>query len=53
MRTFDGMCLEPVYKLSPRQIKLLRLREKVSRPALLFKNYTIYNKKVGNWRKAR
>ncbi|WP_010599001.1 helix-turn-helix domain-containing protein [Rickettsiella massiliensis] len=32
MRTFDGMCLEPVHKLSPRQIKLLRLREKVSQP---------------------
>lgn len=32
MRTFDGMCLEPVRKLSPRKIKLIRLREKVSQP---------------------
>lgn len=30
MHTFDAMCLPPVRKLSPRQIKLIRLREKVS-----------------------
>ncbi len=32
MHTFDVMCLQPVKKLSPRQIKLIRLREKVSQP---------------------
>jgi putative transcriptional regulator len=32
MRTFDTMCITPVHDLSPRQIKRLRLREKVSQP---------------------
>jgi len=32
MRSFDAMCLPPVKKLSPRQIKQIRLREKVSQP---------------------
>lgn len=32
MRTFDAMCLPPVHKLSPKQIKRIRLREKVSQP---------------------
>lgn len=32
MHTFDAMCLPPVRKLSPREIKNLRLREKVSQP---------------------
>ena len=30
MREFDVLCLPPVEELSPRQIKQLRLREKVS-----------------------
>ncbi|HEV2614569.1 MAG TPA: DNA-binding transcriptional regulator [Gammaproteobacteria bacterium] len=30
MHTFDAMCLPPVHKLSPKQIKSIRLREKVS-----------------------
>lgn len=32
MRTFNAMCLPPVKKLSPTQIKRIRLREKVSQP---------------------
>src|SRR5690349_8835359 len=32
MRTFDAMCLTPVCKLTPNQIKRIRLREKVSQP---------------------
>lgn len=32
MHTFDAMCLPPVKKLSPKQIKHIRLREKVSQP---------------------
>jgi putative transcriptional regulator len=32
MRTFDSICLTPVHDLSPRRIKHLRLREKVSQP---------------------
>ena len=32
MRTFDALCLPPVHELSPRQIKRIRLREKVSQP---------------------
>lgn len=32
MHTFDAKCLPPVKKLSPRQIKQIRLREKVSQP---------------------
>src|SRR5947209_5114201 len=32
MHTFDSMCLPPVHKLSPKEIKRIRLREKVSQP---------------------
>lgn len=32
MRTFDAMCLPPVRKLSPMEIKRLRLRDKLSQP---------------------
>jgi len=32
MRTFNTMCLPPVRKLTPKQIKNIRLREKVSQP---------------------
>lgn len=32
MRTFDVMCLPPVRKLTPKEIKRIRLREKVSQP---------------------
>ncbi len=32
MHTFDAMCLPPIKKLTPRQIKHIRLREKVSQP---------------------
>jgi len=32
MHSFDKKCLAPVKKLSPRQIKQIRLREKVSQP---------------------
>jgi putative transcriptional regulator len=32
MRTFDALYLPHVHELSPRQIKRLRLREKVSQP---------------------
>lgn len=32
MRSFDAKCLPPVKKLSARQIKQIRLREKVSQP---------------------
>ena len=30
MRTFDAMCLTPVRELSPKEIKRIRLRERVS-----------------------
>lgn len=32
MQEFDAMCLTPVEPLSPKEIKSLRLREKVSQP---------------------
>lgn len=32
MHTFDAMCLPPVRKLSPKEIKHIRLREKLSQP---------------------
>lgn len=32
MRTFDAICLPPVRKLSPVEIKRIRLREKLSQP---------------------
>lgn len=32
MHSFDAKCLPPVKNLSPRQIKQIRLREKVSQP---------------------
>lgn len=32
MREFDALCLPPVRKLGPKQIKRVRLREKVSQP---------------------
>src|SRR3990167_3130194 len=32
MRSFDAKCLPPVKKLTPRQIKQIRLHEKVSQP---------------------
>jgi putative transcriptional regulator len=32
MHTFDTMCLPPVRELSPKEIKRIRLREKLSQP---------------------
>jgi putative transcriptional regulator len=32
MHSFDAMCLPPVKQFSPKQIKQIRLREKVSQP---------------------
>jgi putative transcriptional regulator len=32
MHEFDSMCLSPVKKLSPTEIKKIRLREKLSQP---------------------
>lgn len=32
MRSFDAKCLPPVKKFTPRQIKQIRLREKISQP---------------------
>jgi putative transcriptional regulator len=32
MHTFDALCLPPVKQLSPKEIKHIRLREKVSQP---------------------
>lgn len=32
MRTFDVMCLPPVRKLTPSEIKQIRLKEKMSQP---------------------
>ena len=32
MREFDALCLKPVKKLTPKQIKKLREREKISQP---------------------
>lgn len=32
MHSFDAKCLPPIKKLSPKQIKQIRLREKVSQP---------------------
>lgn len=32
MHTFDALCLPPVHQLTPREIKQIRLREKVSQP---------------------
>jgi putative transcriptional regulator len=32
MHTFDAICLPPVRKLTPAEIKSIRLREKVSQP---------------------
>lgn len=32
MRTFDAMCLTPIRKLSPKEIKQLRLKERLSQP---------------------
>ena len=34
MREYDALCLPEVHKLTPRQIKQIRLREKVSQPIL-------------------
>lgn len=42
MREFDEMCLPEVKELSPRQIKSIRLREKVSQPVFAkFLNTTL------------
>jgi putative transcriptional regulator len=42
MREFDEMCLPEVKELSPRQIKGIRLREKVSQPVFAkFLNTTL------------
>ena len=42
MREFDEMCLAKVKDLSPRQIKCIRLREKVSQPVFAkFLNTTL------------
>ena len=39
MREFDALCLEPVKKMTPNQIKKIRLREKISQPVFaLFLN---------------
>lgn len=32
MHTFDALCLPPVRKFTPKEIKRIRLREKVSQP---------------------
>lgn len=32
MRTFDALCLPPAHKLTPTEIKRIRLREKLSQP---------------------
>jgi len=32
MRAFDSLCLTPAHKLTPKEIKQIRLREKVSQP---------------------
>lgn len=32
MHTFDALCLPPVRELSPKEIKRIRLREKLSQP---------------------
>lgn len=32
MREFNMLCLEPVKKMTPNQIKKIRLREKISQP---------------------
>jgi len=32
MREFDMLCLEPIKKMTPKQIKNIRLREKISQP---------------------
>jgi len=32
MREFDTLCLSPVRKLSPKEIKRIRLRERMSQP---------------------
>lgn len=42
MREFDELCLPKIKELSPRQIKSLRLREKVSQPVFAkFLNTTL------------
>ena len=42
MREFDELCLPKIKKLSPRQIKSIRLREKVSQPVFAkFLNTTL------------
>lgn len=32
MKEFDALCLKPVHKMSPSQIKQIRLKEKISQP---------------------
>jgi len=36
MHEFDALCLSPVKKLSAKEIKEIRLREKVSQPVLAY-----------------
>ena len=39
MREFDALCLKPVRKMTPTQIKKVRLKEKISQPVFaLFLN---------------
>lgn len=39
MKEFDAICLEPIRKMTPNQIKKIRLREKISQPVFaLFLN---------------
>lgn len=32
MREFDALCLEPIKKMTPNQIKKIRLKERISQP---------------------
>ena len=49
MHEFNAMCLTPVENLSPREIKSLRLREKVSQGvfALISKHKCLYCAAMG------
>ena len=48
MREFDAMCLPPVKEFTPKKIKRIRLKEKVSQP--VFANYlNISSSTVKHW----
>lgn len=48
MRKFDALCLPKVKKLGPKEIKKIRVREKVSQPVLaMYLNVSPYT--VKNW----